>query len=214
MRECTCTEWYFRAMTTIMVTAVPAAEGTIGEDRVKTLVRASIASVALAGLLVTPALAARPSDLDNNGKAVAFVADTGFDQFGYNEVANIFSGKADGVDRNLDGMVWGDATYANDLLVMKWNETWDECNANGYDTAAYCAGAWTTNEWNGAVTGGSGEVWHYKIIWVGSEGLNSAYWVPGGYPVWGNYEVVMDQGITKGAGHTWFAHGIPNGLGG
>jgi hypothetical protein len=31
-------------------------------------------------------------------------------------------GKADGVDRVLDGKVWGDPTYANDWLVMKWSK--------------------------------------------------------------------------------------------
>lgn len=180
----------------------------------KTVIRAMLAAAFLVGALITPALAARPSDLDNNGKAVAFVADTGFDEFGYNEVANLFSGRADGVDRMLDGKVWGDPTYANDILVMKWNEAWDECNANGYNDAEFCAGAWTTNEWNGAVAGGSGDVWHYKFIWVGSDLAASSYWVPGGYAIWGNYEVIMDQGVTRGVGHTWLAHGIPNGFGG
>lgn len=31
----------------------------------------------------------------------------GFDQFGYNYHARIFVGRADGVDRNLDGTFWG-----------------------------------------------------------------------------------------------------------
>ena len=44
----------------------------------------------------------------------------GFDQFGYNYQARIFVGSADGVDRTLDEAVWGDSTYANDNLVMKW----------------------------------------------------------------------------------------------
>ena len=56
----------------------------------------------------------------------------GFDQFGYNHTARVFSGPADGVDRVLDGKVWGDTTYANDHLVMKWNAAWDACNDNGY----------------------------------------------------------------------------------
>ena len=42
----------------------------------------------------------------------------GFDQFGYNYKARIFVGAADGVDRSLDGRVWGDTTYANDHLVV------------------------------------------------------------------------------------------------
>lgn len=139
-------------------------------------------------------------------------APTGFDEFGYNYGARLFNGPADGVDKVLDGKVWGDPTYANDRVVMKWNEAWDLCNENGYDDPDYCAGAWLDNEWNGKVKGGSGEVWHYKIIWVGSAGEESEYWKEGGYSVWGNYEVIMDHGTLDGS-HTWYAHGIPNGYG-
>lgn len=142
--------------------------------------------------------------------ATSTFAAGGFNQYGYNYQARIFNGAADGVDKNLDGTVWGDPTYANDHLVMKWNAAWDACNANGWDNPQYCAGAWTNNEWNGNVPGGSGVTEHYKIIWVGSAGEQSSYWVPGGYSVWGNYEVIMDQG-TDTSGHFWYAHGIPNG---
>lgn len=144
------------------------------------------------GFIVSPVLAAKPTE------------EKGFNQFGYNYSARIFSGPADGTDKELDGTVWGDPTYANDHLTMKWNEAWDNCNNNGYDNPEFCAGAWTKNEWNGAVPGGSGEVWHYKIIWVGSSGVNSPYWVEGGYPIWGNYEVIMDHG-TIGGEHIWYA---------
>ena len=137
----------------------------------------------------------------------------GFDQFGYNDTARVFSGPADGVDRVLDGKVWGDTTYANDHLVMKWNAAWDACNDNGYNNAVYCAGAWLTNQWNGMNPDGTQSVWHYKIIWVGSSGTGSTYWVPGGYSVWGNYEVISDQGVDSN-GHQVYAQGIPNGLGG
>jgi len=85
----------------------------------------------------------------------------GFDEFGYNYQARIFVGKADGVDRVLDGAIWGDPTYANDLLVMKWSKAWDDARFHG---APWSPDAWLTNEWNGAVPGGSGEVWHYKIV--------------------------------------------------
>ena len=139
----------------------------------------------------------------------------GADQFGYNEKARIFQGAADGVDRILDNKVWGDPTYAKDTLVMKWNRQWDACNDAGNNSEAACAGAWINNEWNGAKAGGSGEVWHYKIIWVGAAGELSSHWQPGGYLVWGNYEVLMDQGMSKndGPAHVWFAKSTPNGYG-
>lgn len=92
---------------------------------------------------------------------------------------------------------------------MKWNEAWDTCNEGGS-----CAGAWEDNEWNGRVPGGSGEVWHYKIKWVGPCGGNLAP-TDGGYCIWNSYEVTMDQGSdpNAGPGHLWFAHAKPNGYG-
>ncbi len=139
----------------------------------------------------------------------------GYDQYGYNDKARIFQGPADGVDRNLDGMVWGDPTYAKDTLVMKWNSQWDACNDAGNNSEAACAGAWINNEWNGAKAGGSGETWHYKIIWVGPQGVNSPRWQDGGEPVWGSYEILMDQGVTRDGGpvHTVYAKSTPNGYG-
>ena len=145
-------------------------------------------------------------------QTTAVYAAGGFDQFGYNYTAHNFVGLADGVDRNLDGTVWGDPTYANDHLVMKWNAQWDNCNANGYDNPTYCAGAWTTNEWNGMLPDGSTVIEHYKIIWVGSLASASPYWRDGGYSVWGNYEVIMDQGMSPSTGHFWYALATPNGL--
>ncbi len=136
----------------------------------------------------------------------------GFDQYGYNNTARIFNGTgsswclAGGQAANCMGL------YGNDKLIMKWNAQWDACNANGYDNPTYCLGAWVDNEWNGNVSGGSGVTEHYKIIWVGSAGESSQYWVSGGYLVWNNYEVIMDQG-TDSTGHFWYALGTPNGYG-
>jgi len=135
----------------------------------------------------------------------------GFDEFGYNYQARVFVGKADGVDRVLDEAVWGDPTYANDMLVMKWSKAWDDAR---FRDASWTRDAWCTNEWNGAVPGGSGEVWHYKIIWVGPELEASSYWVKGGYAIWGQFETIMDHGTIVGEGHTWYAHATPSGLGG
>src|SRR3990172_183768 len=113
------------------------------------------------------------------------LADNGFDQYGYNYTARLFSGAADGVDRTLDGAVWGDPTYANDRLVMKWSKAWDDARFHG---APWGPGAWETNEWNGMAPDGSQSVWHYKIIWVGPALEASPYWRDGGYPIWGQFE--------------------------
>jgi len=157
----------------------------------------SLLLVLLFGLAATPALAAAPDK-------------RGFDEFGYNYQARVFVGKADGVDRNLDGKVWGDPTYANDYLVMKWSKAWDNARFHG---APWSPEAWCSNEWNGMVPGGSQEVWHFMIVWVGPELENSPYWREGGYPIWGQFEVILSQGVIDGE-HSWDAHAIPSGYGG
>jgi len=163
----------------------------------KKIVILSLSLVLLLGMAATPVLAAKP-------------ADKGFDEFGYNYNARIFVGPADGVDRSLDGKVWGDPTYANDRLVMKWSKAWDDARFNG---AEWSPEAWCSNEWNGMVPGGSQEIWHYKIIWVGPELEDSPYWREGGYAVWGQFEVILSQGVVDGE-HIWETHTTPSGYGG
>jgi len=152
---------------------------------------------------------------DNGGPAGIYdhgLATAGFDEYGYNDVAGVFNGPADGVDRNLDGTVWGDPAYANDHLLMKWNQAWNDCNEAGNTDPEACSGAWTINEWNGAVEGGSGETWHYKIVWDGGCGASNSPSADGGYCIWGWYAVLMSQG-TFANQHFWDAHANPNGLG-
>jgi len=141
-------------------------------------------------------------------------ADKGFDEYGYNYNARILIGKAEGVDRNLDGTVWGDPTYANDHLVMKWSKAWDDARFHGAD---WTPDAWLDNEWNGNVPGGSGEVWHYKVKWVGTPcDETNQYWVDGGYCIWGQFEVIMSHGTVPEnghPGHIWEVLAIPPGYG-
>ncbi len=134
---------------------------------------------------------------------------TGFDQFGYNYTARLFQGVLDGADRNLDGKYWGDAYYAKDRLVMKWSKAWDDARFHG---APWTPAAWTDNEYNGKVPGGSGEIWHYKIQWVGSCGIDGTPLEDGGYCIWGQFEVIFSQG-TVGNEHFWDAHANPAGYG-
>ncbi|MHB1863518.1 MAG: hypothetical protein ACYCVL_11160 [Gemmatimonadaceae bacterium] len=137
----------------------------------------------------------------------------GFDANGYNQCADQFNGTgsswcvAGGQAADCMGI------YSLDKLEMKWNDAWDACNQFG--TATQCAGAWLDNEWNGQFPGGSGQVWHYKIVWSAACTAGIPL-TDGGYCVWGAYEVLMDQGIdpTQGPGHIWFALAKPNGYGG
>ena len=138
----------------------------------------------------------------------------GFDVNGYNDCARIFNGTGSSwcVAANQEPTCLG--INSPDKLVMKWNAAWDACNVS-YSPDA-CAGAWTDNEVNGKIPGGSGEVWHYKIQWIGPCGVaNYALLPDGGYCYWGSYEVLMDQGIdpNSGDGHFWNALAKPNGYG-
>jgi hypothetical protein len=149
--------------------------------------------------------------LDNTviAQVSAKEAPGGFDEFGYNYNAGIFNGKADGVDKILDSKVWGDPAYANDHLVMKYSKAWTAAKFNG---EPWGPDAWCSNEWNGSVAGGSGENWHYKIVWVGALLENSPYWKDKGYPIWGQFEVILSQGKTP-EGHFWETHANPAGYG-
>lgn len=150
-----------------------------------------------------------PAANDQISTVAKNTGDNGFDEYGYNYSAGIFNGKADGVDKNLDGKVWGDPTYANDKLVMKYSRAWVEARFNGGE---WTPDAWCSNEWNGSVSGGSGENWHYKIVWVGPELEDSPYWKTGGYAIWGQFEVILSQGKTP-EGHFWDCHANPAGYG-
>lgn len=99
---------------------------------------------------------------------------------------------------------------ANDKLVMKWTAEWDRGNGTNWTDPSY-KGAWTDNEWNGMVPGGSGVVWHYKIVWVGAC-TEGAYFDDGGYCIRGQFEVIMDQGTDNGT-HSWLAKATPAGYG-
>jgi hypothetical protein len=142
-----------------------------------------------------------------------FVAANGFDEFGYNYKARIFVGIADGFDGFFDGKLWGDPTYANDYLVVKWSKDWElAC-----DLGLSCEGAWYKYEFNGMVPNGSGAVWIQRLEWTNScNGVPNGEILPdGGYCLWGTYKVIMDQGKDPNysPGHIWGVHAIPTGNG-
>jgi len=163
----------------------------------------------LAGCADSPTASVDPADSQSQPAMAKPTTPGGFDEFGYNYAAGIFVGPADGVDKILDGKVWGDPVYAKDRLVMKWSKGWMDARFNG---APWGPDAWEDNEWNGKVPGGSGETWHYKIVWVGPGLASSQYWRPGGYPIWGQFEVILSQGQANGQ-HIWETHANPSGYG-
>ena len=139
----------------------------------------------------------------------------GFDQYGYNRAARIFNGT--GMSWCLAHPGWTEAfcnsylgDYANDKLLMKWNAEWDRGNAEGWTNPPY--NAWENNLWNGAFPGGSGSVWHYKIVWVGDCNADPGLVPEGGYCIWNQFATIMDQGMDSSV-HYWFAHALPSGYG-
>lgn len=159
--------------------------------------------------LVAPVFADQPTD-------------KGFDQYGYNNTARNFVGTC---------LSWGQGKYGwtpeyaqswcgpyyNDQIVMKWNAAWDACNETDGNDPIACAGAWTNNEWNG-MSGGSGAVWHYKIVWIPEScGADYTRLKNGGECIWGHYEMIMDQGLDSnyglGDGHLMLGLANPAGYG-
>jgi hypothetical protein len=164
---------------------------------------AGILSVAL--FLVLTLLVATPA-----------LGQSGFDQYGYNDTARVFVGTAwdwgyarGWVDDEITAYF---GPYVNDKIVMKWNAEWDRGNNENWDNPPYKA--WTNNEWNG-MNGGSGAVWHYKIVWVGDYNADPSVIPDGAYGIWGEFAVIMDQGIDPNIepGHIWFSHASPAGYG-
>ena len=109
--------------------------------------------------------------------------------------------------------------YTNDHLVMKWSYAWQMAvfGPNGIrydgDEADWSTDAWLNNNWNGMFPGGSGELYSSKIVWVGTPcDSSNSNWRPGGYCIWGAFEVIHEQGKDL-SGHWWAAHGIPSGYG-
>jgi hypothetical protein len=140
----------------------------------------------------------------------------GFDEFGYNRNAGIFNGT--GLSWCMGKLGWDETAcrtymgkYANDRLVMKWNAEWDRGNYEGWTDVSY--DAWENNQWNGNVEGGSGEVWHYKIVWVGDCMADPNLVPEGGYCIWNQFAVLMDHGTNADKVHEFLAHAKPSGYG-
>jgi len=137
---------------------------------------------------------------------------------GYDWNANIFVGTGEQWAMEKFGWSHGVAEaymypYHHDKLVMKWNDEWNRGNAEGWNNPPY--DAWLDNEWNGrCVRDGSGEVWHYKIKWIGSgHGADGTFLPDGGYVIWGQFEVILDHGSWSDHTHEFLAHAIPCGYG-
>lgn len=142
-----------------------------------------------------------------NGNVVA----TGFDSFGYNRCASIFNGTFAGYCAQRSQGPTCAGTTGDTKLVMKWNDGWDLGNFEGWSNGPYYATL--DNEINGALADGTPFSEHFKTRWdagcVASGGVTSSN---GGSCIWGQFEILMDQGTQDGA-HTWWTKQTPAGYG-
>lgn len=156
----------------------------------------------------------KPNEIGSLENGIGPKTENGFDEWGYNRTARVFNGTGlswciEKLKLSEDGCRAYMGAYADDKLVMKWNAEWDRGNDEGWNTPPY--DAWLNNQWNGMVPGGSGEVWHYKYVWVGPCTEGEPF-PDGGYCIWGQFKVILSQGVANGE-HSWETHAKPSGYG-
>lgn len=135
------------------------------------------------------------------------VITTGFDKWGYNYQGHMFNGGYCDAYRDA---AWCQE-WANDELIMKWNDAWlsnKDCDGDGkldryYGYDSYIgSGAWLTNHQSGEYIGDEGETckWNYftKIVAAPSDAtLTGGVWysVDGteiGPAIWGEFATIQE----------------------
>lgn len=171
-----------------------------------------IAIIMLFGLAESPVMAAKPSNtcttiqeggiVDTKGNPVTI----GFDKYGYNYQAHMFSGYYDNYSRPETPVTSGDT------LIMKWSDAWlasVDCNGDGKLDRGLINGqsdgiskGWLTNHYTGEYIDDNGKVQHFtdfvKIVWTGP-----------GSSLWGQYEIIQEVWNDKTGGY----HGLFSKLG-
>lgn len=210
-----------------------ACEMHSGSHRAPTKGRSKWTAVAaIAGLLVVlaapGALADKPTSFDGQGRAVGLVSDTGFNEWGYNYQAHLFSGGY--CDAYKDApwcQEWADVD-----LVMKWNDAWlsnQDRDGDGnldrhYGFTSYLgSGAWLTNLQKGDYVGGEGQACHWtsftKIVAAPADGTTvGGFWytadgVQIGPAIWGDFAIVLDVYNDPCAGSHGVDYVSPNNAG-
>ena len=142
-----------------------------------------------------------------NGHVVA----TGFDAYGYNRCASNFNGTFAGWCAARGEGPTCAGTTGDTKLVMKWNDGWDLGNFEKWSHGPY--NATLDNEIKGALADGTPFSEHFKTHWdagcVSSAGVASSN---GGSCIWGQFEILMDQGSQDGS-HIWWTKMSPAGFG-
>jgi len=147
------------------------------------------------------------------------VLSVGYDAWGYNYQAHLFSGKY--CDSYRDA-AWCQP-YAEDNLAMKWNDAWlsnQDCDSDGkldrhYGFDSYIgSGAWLTNHMSGVYEGENGETckWNYftKIVAAPADAyVENGYWYTAdgteiGAVIWGDFATTQEVSNDSCAGQ----HGL------
>lgn len=140
--------------------------------------------------------------VDGAGNAIQ----AGFDKYGYNYQAHMFSGYAGNISRPTVLVTSGDK------LVMKWSDSWIanvDCNGDHKLDRGLVDGVvtgiskgWETNHYVGSYVDADGNTQNYtdfmKIAWVGAGG-----------DLWGQYHLLQEVYNDTGSGNYRFKDGSP-----
>lgn len=178
-------------------------------------------------LIAGTAMAAKPTSFDSQGNGKDFVTDGGFDEWGYNYRAHLFSG--DYCDA-YEGAEWCQP-YVGVDLIMKWNEAWlssSDLDGDGeldrhYGSDGYVgSGAWITNHMSGDYQlDGQPCSWTYfvKIVAVPADAyLVGGVWmtVDGteiGESIWNEFAIIQSVYNDPCGGDAGVEYVSPNGAG-
>lgn len=163
--------------------------------------------VAFVAATAVPVFAGKPPDLDDKGNGKDFVTEAGFDEWGYNRRAHIFSG--DYCDAYY-GATWCQP-YVGTTLIMKWNEAWlssSDLDGDGeldrhYGHSSYIgSGAWLTNHMSGEDTvDGETIKWVYFTKIVAKETEDQDCSDIGGQEIWNDFCTIETIYNEQGGPH-------------
>jgi hypothetical protein len=148
----------------------------------------------LTAVIASPVFADKPTGLDNNGNGKNFVSEAGFDEWGYNYIAHMFSG--DYCDA-YKGAGWCQP-YVGTNLIMKWNDAWlsnsdqdgdGELDRHFGHDSYIGSGAWLTNHMSGEDVDAEGQTvkWVYFTKIVAKDTADQDCSAIGGEEIWDDF---------------------------
>jgi len=177
--------------------------------KTKNLFSAIVLVVLLLVLTTTAVFADKPINMDENGNGTEF-KDTGFDIWGYNYNAHLFSG---GYCDAYKDAAWCQP-YKEDYLIMKWNDAWlsnVDSDGDGFldrhlGLPSYIgSGAWETNHQKGSYwVDGKEYKWTYFTKIVAKPTADYDCEANGSEEIWNEFCIIETIYNDTGTG----AHGV------